>query len=615
MNLVAQANQLKSLPDEYLAQQLQHPDGQFPPYLVMTELQNRTRVRQQSQAEEGASQPATTVAQELMAQSAQRLPENQGIATLPQAQVPTFAGGGIVALANGGLMDAVRQVESGNRDFNPDGTPVRSPRGAMYASQVMPATAGDPGWGVRPAQDASPEEYNRVGAEYLQALIGKYGSVDRALGAYNMGPGRMDQLLAQHGNNWIDHAPEETQNYVPSVLARTQASMETAPPDGGAGLGALAAVGGGGGGGMTIPSMPGMPGISSGGSDPAGGMISALIQAIQAQETGGQYDVAQMQEGGQPRNFKEWWEAQQDEGVSGGRLFGRALRTGADSLGRALGEDASRLWSAARRTAYPVQEALFGAIPELEPQPGADIDRATVAEVVAAEPAPPADTPPAQPYGVLRADGAVPSPAPMATPAAEPDPNVEVTDLYEQVFGEGARARTPEEIRAAQEAFLAADPEQARRDAWMALARAGFTAASGTSPNMMQNLSQGAMSGLEALQQSDANQRRQQQLRDLLAYQEHRGDRDYERKMREAELLMASRSEPGMDLGDMIDLEKLRLDKAKFMLELGKAGIDTPTSSALMDQAVRGDPEALQRLQQTVGLRQYMLGFAPQTTQ
>jgi hypothetical protein len=49
------------------------------------------------------------------------------------------------------------QAESGNRDYA-KGQPVISSAGAKYAMQVMPETARQPGYGVRPAQNDTPEE-------------------------------------------------------------------------------------------------------------------------------------------------------------------------------------------------------------------------------------------------------------------------------------------------------------------------------------------------------------------------------------------------------------------------------------------------------------------------
>lgn len=78
----------------------------------------------------------------------------------------------------------------------------------------MPSTSRNPGYGVRPS-NGSVNDTVRVGQDYLKALHGKYGG-DLALtwGAYNAGPGRIDSLVSRYGNDWLSHAPQETQNYV-----------------------------------------------------------------------------------------------------------------------------------------------------------------------------------------------------------------------------------------------------------------------------------------------------------------------------------------------------------------------------------------------------------------
>lgn len=94
------------------------------------------------------------------------------------------------------LRNSLRTVESGNRDFAPDGSPVTSPTGAKYAGQVLPSTAKDPGFGITPARDDSPEEYNRVSDEYLAAMLQRYdGDVGKALAAYNVGAGAVDKAI------------------------------------------------------------------------------------------------------------------------------------------------------------------------------------------------------------------------------------------------------------------------------------------------------------------------------------------------------------------------------------------------------------------------------------
>ena len=104
--------------------------------------------------------------------------------------------------------------ESGNRDYD-NGQPVRSPKGALYSMQVMPSTATNPGFGVKPAQAQTPAEYNRVGREYLSALHGHYGGdLVKMWAAYNAGPGTVDKLVATYGRGWWHHLPTETLNYV-----------------------------------------------------------------------------------------------------------------------------------------------------------------------------------------------------------------------------------------------------------------------------------------------------------------------------------------------------------------------------------------------------------------
>lgn len=108
------------------------------------------------------------------------------------------------------------QIESGNRDYTRSGQPVTSNKGAMFASQVMPATAANPGYGVRPAQSQTPEEYNRVGREYYQALLRQFGGDEqKAAAAYNAGPGRVQQNIRQNqGQMNVGQLPQETQGYL-----------------------------------------------------------------------------------------------------------------------------------------------------------------------------------------------------------------------------------------------------------------------------------------------------------------------------------------------------------------------------------------------------------------
>lgn len=84
----------------------------------------------------------------------------------------------------------------------------------MGLFQVMPDTARDPGFGIRP-WNGTAEDLNRVGMEYRRAMQARYsGDLSKMWGAYNAGPGKVDRLLDQHGDNWLQHAPRETRDYV-----------------------------------------------------------------------------------------------------------------------------------------------------------------------------------------------------------------------------------------------------------------------------------------------------------------------------------------------------------------------------------------------------------------
>lgn len=93
-----------------------------------------------------------------------------------------------------------------------------SPKGAMGRFQVMPATARDPGFGIRP-WNGTPTDLDRVGREYRRVMQKRYGGdVAKMWGAYNAGPGRVDQAINRHGDNWLSGLPAETQNYVAQNL-------------------------------------------------------------------------------------------------------------------------------------------------------------------------------------------------------------------------------------------------------------------------------------------------------------------------------------------------------------------------------------------------------------
>jgi soluble lytic murein transglycosylase-like protein len=88
-----------------------------------------------------------------------------------------------------------------------------SPKGAMGLAQLMPATARY--LGVNPAD---PVQNLVGGARYLRMLLDQFdGNVEKALAAYNAGPGRVRSAGGVP-------AIAETRNYVSSIVSRISAS-------------------------------------------------------------------------------------------------------------------------------------------------------------------------------------------------------------------------------------------------------------------------------------------------------------------------------------------------------------------------------------------------------
>jgi hypothetical protein len=114
------------------------------------------------------------------------------------------------------LVAAVKQAESRGKRYAADGkTLTTSPKGALGEMQVMPKTITDPGFGVIPAKSSSPDEIARVGVDYLQAMTQKYGDTEKALIAYNWGPGSTDKWIASGADP--KKLPQETKTYVERV--------------------------------------------------------------------------------------------------------------------------------------------------------------------------------------------------------------------------------------------------------------------------------------------------------------------------------------------------------------------------------------------------------------
>ncbi len=98
----------------------------------------------------------------------------------------------------------------------------------------MPKTALDPGMGVMPVRNSSPEEAMRFQKDYMTALSKRYnGDEAKALAAYNNGMGNVDKAIGKaetRGGNWLSYTPKETQDYVPSVMFRAKEQPSATVP-------------------------------------------------------------------------------------------------------------------------------------------------------------------------------------------------------------------------------------------------------------------------------------------------------------------------------------------------------------------------------------------------
>ncbi len=89
--------------------------------------------------------------------------------------------------------------------------------------QVMPETARDPGFGLRPANPNDAADMNRLGREYRAKMQERYdGDLVKMWAAYTAGPGRVDDAIAEHGSNWLRYMPAETKQYVRKLIAKAK---------------------------------------------------------------------------------------------------------------------------------------------------------------------------------------------------------------------------------------------------------------------------------------------------------------------------------------------------------------------------------------------------------
>lgn len=163
--------------------------------------------------------------------------------------VPAWAAASIARHESGAARPQGQQPKDGNElwsrliqtESGGDQSAV-SPKGAIGAAQIMPGTgpeaaklAGLPWDENRLKTDRA---YNEaLGKAYLGEQMKAFdGDAAKALAAYNAGPGRVKQAIAQYGDEWLKGVPAETQNYVAKILGgspRGGARQQPRMPSGG----------------------------------------------------------------------------------------------------------------------------------------------------------------------------------------------------------------------------------------------------------------------------------------------------------------------------------------------------------------------------------------------
>jgi len=218
MNLIQQAEQLKNLPDQALAQMQQRPTD-TPPYLVVAEMQRRANMRKAYQgAQQGTPMNQPPVAQQ-MAQQMQQPPMQQ------QAPPMQMAGGGLASLARyyeGGMvgprinqtmlsmaafpgyMDGPESEESDLSGYYASMAGLPEVDASMLGMDTMP---GDPRWNdmrkfkseiptVRDHKDIVAEMEANSGGTLLKDLASKYEQEETAMRGQKP---KLSQILMQLG--------------------------------------------------------------------------------------------------------------------------------------------------------------------------------------------------------------------------------------------------------------------------------------------------------------------------------------------------------------------------------------------------------------------------------
>ena len=137
---------------------------------------------------------------------------------MPQEQVNTKS----IKTLNDDL-NKIALIESKGNHYDKLGNLTKSSKGALGKFQIMPETAAQPGYGVTPIPDltkATIGEHEQFASQYFTAMLNKFdGDKEKALAAYNGGPGMLEKAIKKDPVNWKKHIPKESLNYIKQFQA------------------------------------------------------------------------------------------------------------------------------------------------------------------------------------------------------------------------------------------------------------------------------------------------------------------------------------------------------------------------------------------------------------
>lgn len=92
---------------------------------------------------------------------------------------------------------------------------TQSPAGAQGIMQIVPRWHPD-------AEPLNPTKAIPYAANYLRQLKNQFGTWEKALAAYNWGPGNLQKAINKEPTSWKQFLPKETRDYIGQISSDIQ---------------------------------------------------------------------------------------------------------------------------------------------------------------------------------------------------------------------------------------------------------------------------------------------------------------------------------------------------------------------------------------------------------